>query len=150
MFYTIPESELPIPGELAKSGERVWGWVELGLYAPYFLVTIEVDTEIGPEKLCSRRRLILSRIEQLKSLINQQGNYLRIRNLSILKPCPAQGKEDYRFAQIDEVWENSRAQGHMFISTTGERIKHPEFGSEDKMRLVLDMKIIQQAGINPL
>lgn len=150
MFHTIPESELPIPGELAKSGERVWRWVEFGLYAPYFLVTIEVDTEIGPEKLCSRRRLMLSRIEQLESLIKQQDDSMRIRNLSILRPCPAQGKEDYRFAQIDEVWENSRAPGYMFISTTGERIKHPEFGSEEKLRLVLDMRTIQQAGINPL
>ena len=144
MFHTIPESELPIPRELAENGERLWQWVEFGLYAPYFLVTIEVGTEIGSTKLCSKRRLMLSRIEQLESLITQQDNFVRIRNLSMLSPCPLHGKEDYRFVQIDEIWESNRAQGYMFISTNGERIKHPEFNGEDKMRLVLDMKILNQ------
>ena len=145
MFHTIPESELPIPSELAKNGERLWQWVEFGVYAPYFLVTIEVSTENGPAMLCSKRRLMLSRIEQLESLINQQDNFVRIRNLSMLSPSPARGKEDYRFSQIDEVWESSRGQGYMFVSTSGESIKYPEFDSKDKMILLLDMKIINQA-----
>lgn len=140
MFHTIPEAEIPIPSALSEGGERLWQWVEFGLFVPYFLATIEVD--FGTEADSSRinRRLLLSKISQLESLINHQDGRARIKHLSMLSPCSRQGEGDYSFAQIEEIWESGSSQGYLLVLRNGETIKFPDYVGEEKSRLVFAMK----------
>jgi hypothetical protein len=124
MFLTDDSAEIPTPILYgADEQERMWSWVRLGIYAPYYLVQITVAE--GKEHGASsfRQNIILSEVTQLQDLVRQQNDYLKIVNVSILIPDYMRSdQDDYTLGRISEIWGCSNTGARRFLLKTGEEL----------------------------
>lgn len=138
MLHTFPDAEFSISG-VTEDGARTWLWMEFGLYIPYFLVTLQVESNMKSGTISLTRHLFLTAVEQILDLKNQQNSSMKIQNLSLMSPGYMNGSNDYELAQIKEIWSYVGCRGHMFVLTDGRSLSSPEStsGMEKKLEFSL-------------
>lgn len=140
MFHTFPDAESPIPKGLAQNGERSWLWLEFGLYIPYFLVAIRVESETEKDVIPMTRHLFLTRVDQILDLDTQQNSAMQILSLSLMSPGYMNKGDDYQLAQVKEVWACEENGGHKFVLSDGRDLSFPECTADMDFKLVFSLQ----------
>lgn len=131
MFHTVPEAEFPIPRGLAPNGERSWRWVEFALQIPYFLLSMRF-TEGEYE---TDRHMILSQLEDILQLAENQGSNFKILELQLLSPGYMNGAEGYRLGKIKEIWsQKDDLHSSVFVMQDGTRLCYDLGSSKGKSK----------------
>lgn len=129
MFLTDPSAAIPTP-KFPGSNEQLWSWIRLGIFAPYYLVHIEITEGKGHEAISFGHHLMMSEVTQIQDLVNQQDDSLKIKNVSILIPGYMRGdQDDYTLGRISEIWGCSNTGARRFLLETGEELY---FGVNDE------------------
>jgi hypothetical protein len=116
MFHTYPEAELPLPPGLAVNSERTWHRIEFGLHLPYYLVTLDVETEDGPfvQTVC---------FSSLRGL-NLGGSAdagMRLRHVCLMSPSWMNGTGHYHLDELSQVWSDESYLELVFVLGDGRR-----------------------------
>lgn len=101
MFVSLPHYEFPIPDGLKQPGSQHWRMIELTLQAPWFLLSVEADTE-EPD-LRMTRTLCIAWDTDLVDLIRSL-DATRVKGIVCMVPAWQSPTGHWASRVVREVW----------------------------------------------
>lgn len=140
MFVSHPEYEFPIPAALGEPGSQHWRMMELGLHAPWFLLSVEVVDPDVPD-LGFTRTLCIAWENDLAEVLRPIDADL-VRGIVCMMPAWQSPTGQWWSREIREVWVYSSPRGkHVVLADIGgEKFDCgliPEHVGDMKMELLL-------------
>ncbi|MFH1493366.1 MAG: hypothetical protein ABIG70_01035 [Pseudomonadota bacterium] len=138
MFDTHPEAEITLARSFSPSGQRSWHWVELSLQIPFFLLSVNLETEEG----CFRREFLFSQIKDALGLISASRSIIDRLEIGLLSPGYMNGSNTYQLGRVKEVWKRRNGHEQLFVMADESRLHFPPNvdGMQDReMELVLSL-----------
>lgn len=102
MIHTLPSAELTNLTARFATGERSWGWVELGLSIPYFLASQLAVTSEGEVV----RDFLITHLDQLLLLATQDTPECQLLGVGLLSPGYMNGTEQYQLGAVKTIWRS--------------------------------------------
>lgn len=141
MINTYPDGEAPFPEQLGVPGQRLWHWVELAFYAPFFIIEVVVDTEDG----AFVRPIVTADIRMVANLDVPGYLHARLHQVFLLSPGYLNGTEEFHLARLAEIW--SASDDHfgdvLFVLDDGRTMRHSMIDPPadlEAMRQIVDLR----------
>lgn len=138
MFDTHPAAEITLARAFSPSGQRSWQWVELSLQIPFFLLSINLETEEG----AIRREFLFSQIKDALGLISASRSIIDGLEIGLLSLGYMNGSNTYQLGRVKEVWKRRDGHEQLFVMADESRLHFPPNvdGMQDQeMELVLSL-----------
>lgn len=145
MINTYPAGEAIFPEQLGVPGQRLWHWVELAYYAPFFIIEVVVDTEDG----AFVRPIVTADIRMVANLSVPGYPHARLHQVFLLSPGYLNGSEEFHLARLAEIWSSSDEHfgDLLFVLYDGRTLRHATIdppGDLEAMRQIVDLRQLDE------